>query len=247
MNSKSIFVVILMVAGLVSCENKLAPENAKLQAQVDSLQTAMESKLYTEGLMEQMGQYLDSIDMNRNWVEVNLETGVPTEDYIERMKRLNAYVQKAEATIKELEKSKGVYAAQIKRLKQEIIAKDNEIKLLQSQVAMSQEETRIVSEKLQVSEQQLSSTRKDLSDAQSKITNMNDDIAALNDKATLTQAESYYNQGENYEQLADHIQLAPKKKKQALRDALDFYKKADELGYAPAKEKIKLIESKLNK
>lgn len=242
---KQFLLILVTLGGLAGCNQKVKEENGNLIARIDSLQLALDQNTYMASMLEQIGVYLDSIDNNRNWINVNLETGINQEDYVDRMKAINQYVQKAENTILELEKTKSSFISQIKRLKDELMAKNNEIQTLQIGIAKYAEENLQLQEKLTISEGELISNEIDLDMAREDLTLAKTDVDNLLKKVQLTEAEVLYAQGEGLEEVARHIQLAPKRKKQTLEKALDYYSASYDKGHEPAKTKIDELKGKL--
>jgi len=237
--------VLSVMAGCKTEETENQIPNEVLVAKLDSMQQVMEIAQYKATLLEQVGTYLDSIDANRKWIKLNLEVGIPNEDYVDRMKSLNQYVQKAEWTIGELEKTRSAYASQVKRLKSEITDKNLEIQSLQQAIAQYQGENTELTVMLSNAELKQLNTQVELDIANESVDKANDKITGLLATVKLTEAESFYAKGEGMEKVADHIQLAPKRKKASLEEALAMYQKAEGLGHTGAAAKIAALKTKL--
>jgi chromosome segregation ATPase len=241
------FLAVLFFA-LAGCNNEKTENqvpNEVLVAQLDSMQQILDAAQYKASLLEQVGTYMDSIDSNRKWIKLNLEGGISNEDYIERMKSLNQYVQKAEWTIGELEKTRSAYASQVKRLKNEIADKNLEIQSLQQAIAQYQGENQELQIQLSTSELELVNSQVQLDISNEKVDKANDKIANLLSTVKLTEAESFFAQGEGMEEIANRTQLAPKRKKASLESALEMYTKAESLGHPDAAAKITSLKEKL--
>lgn len=241
------FLSLLAIALLAACKPDHAVDGAKLQARIDSLQTALEVSNYSVGLLTQIGTYMDSIDANRKWVELNLETGLSQDDYVARMKNINQYVQRAEWTIAELEKTRNAFTKQVKRLKKQIVEKDAEIVSLQMTVAQTQADKKQLEETLTLTETELVMSQLEQEMTAEELEAANTLAQKLMEKVQLTKAESLYSQGENMEALAASIQFAPNRKREALEDALAYYTESRDLGYEPAATKVDAIKAKLDK
>jgi hypothetical protein len=63
-----------------------------------------------------------------------------------------------------------------------------------------------------------------------------------NESNKIKMAELYYNQAKALEVVAERTNFAPRKKKEAMRDALELYKIALSLGMAVAQERIDILE-----
>ncbi len=238
-----------MLAGVIlfaSCKpNTESGSDTALLGKIDSLELALMDAKYTATILEQVGLYMDSIDLNRNLVKLELETGLSTEDYIERMKSINEYTQKAQWSIAELEKTNNKYASQVKRFKQQITKLETDVASLQQSVDLFQSKNEDLLTLLAISDDELSELELELEVSGLELEETNEKIVSLSDKITLTEAEKHYVKGEGMEAVAEHIQFAPKKKKQTMEDALASYDKAYSMGYEPAKVKIDQMKLKL--
>ena len=241
-------ILFLGVLGLLSgCNQQVKEEHAALLVRLDSMETVLEENQYTIGLLDQVGLYLDSIESHRHWITMNLETGLSQEDYVERMKVLNQYVQKAELTIGELENTRSTYATQLGRLRTKINGMEHEIQGLQLSVAHYQQENTALQDMLTISEDRLLDTQLDLEVTSDELEESQSEVKDLLEKVQLTEAESYYVRGEGMEEMARRIQFAPKKKKETLEEALALYTTASDLGFEPAKTKVEELSGKLKK
>lgn len=244
--------ILATVVLFVSCEKSQtenpAVENATvLQAKLDSIQTILDENAYQLGVLEQVSLYMDSIDANRKWIKLNLETGIAEEDYVERMKSISMYMQKAEWTIGELEKTRSAYASQVKRLKATVIEKEAEINALQLSVAQVQEKNEALTTMLKASENQLAEANNQLVENSAEIAAIEEQVNQLKGDVQLTKAESAYAQAEGMEELAGKIHFSKKKKEETLDKALDLYKTSKELGYEPAAIKWATLKSEMKK
>jgi len=64
-------------------------------------------------------------------------------------------------------------------------------------------------------------------------------------QSKMTEADAYYARGQAVEEAANRTKLAPRKKKETYREAVELYKKALSLGKAEAQDKITELEKKL--
>jgi hypothetical protein len=70
-------------------------------------------------------------------------------------------------------------------------------------------------------------------------------IQELMIQSKVSEAEQWYARGIAVEQAAAKIKLAPRKRKETLKEALEYYKKSLSLGHEPAKAKIDALEKEL--
>ncbi|MEQ9007365.1 MAG: hypothetical protein RLP12_05740, partial [Ekhidna sp.] len=189
--------------------------------------------------------YMDSIDENRKMIAVDLETGLNEEDYIQRMKSLNEYTQKAEWTIAELEKTRAAYAIQVKRLKKQIAEQGDQIAILQISVEEYKLKNANLEDEVKLTREQLLDTQVALNYNENSLDEAQDKVAELDEKLTLSEAETFYAKGEGLELMASRIEFAPKRKKETLEQSLSYYKEAIKLGYVPAKARAESIQKML--
>jgi hypothetical protein len=67
-----------------------------------------------------------------------------------------------------------------------------------------------------------------------------------NEQNKLTTANLYYDQAKAMEKVADRTNFAPRRKKEALREALELYKISLSLGKTEAQKKIDVLEKELS-
>jgi chromosome segregation ATPase len=240
----NLIAIVLILSGCGKVK-ELEANQEKLQTQYDSLLIVSENNYRAVLMMDQIGVYLDSIDANRKWINVDLETGITRDDYESRLSLINDYVQKAEKKIAELEKSRSGFSNQVKRLKADLEQKNKEIEMLKAAVANLSDENLQLSSKLRYTEEDLEKTQLALEARRQELSLLEARLAGLIKATKVSEAESYYSRGESMELVAARTQLSPKKKQDAYRQALEFYEKSVELGYEPAKEKVALLKTKV--
>jgi chromosome segregation ATPase len=224
------------------CTSKLKEENRQLGIRLDSMQMIVVENKNLLRLLDEIDQYMDSIDMLRHVVELDLETGISKNDYVFRMKDLTEYVQKAELTIQELSNSNYANISRINQLRKEISVKDEEIANLQGNVLIYQEENKQIKDRMTTAESESLEIKNELEE---KTNEFNYAISEYIDKIQTIEAESLFALGAGKEELARHMQFARKRKKQVLHDALDYYNSSNKLGYEPALDRIKYLKEKL--
>ena len=67
-----------------------------------------------------------------------------------------------------------------------------------------------------------------------------------NEKNRTAMADLYYNQAKALEVVADRTNFAPRKKKQAMREAMELYKISLSLGKTEAQKRIDVLEKELS-
>ena len=64
-------------------------------------------------------------------------------------------------------------------------------------------------------------------------------------QSKVSEAEAYFTRAQAIEKAADRTKLAPRKRKETIREAIDLYKKALSMGKTEAEAKITELESRL--
>ena len=241
--------LMLIPTVLISCGTR---EKEALQSQVDSLQTELEKSHEAAQTLVEIGTLLDSIDASRQVLRVNLVEGTPYDDYSGRMRDLNEYIKSTGEKINDLEQSMRASSANarafsktIKQLKAELEAKGKEMAFLQEQVEefRNENENLIITVDLQDAE---------IADKQAQIETKSQELALIEARvqelmiqSKVSEADAYFTRAQAIETAAERTKLAPRKKKETLRQALEFYKKALSLGKNEAGAKITELEDRL--
>ncbi len=246
---KKLLIVLSMGALMMSCGG----EKDKLKSQVDSLKAELQTSQQFANTLQEVGTLMDSIDANRQLLRVNMVEGTTYADYTSRMKDINNYVKdtqnKIEGLEKSLKKSKGnanAYAATIKKLKADLEVRNKEIATLQASV-----------EELKSTNQNLITTvglqEAELSDKESQIQTKTQELSLIEAKiqemmvqSKMSEADSYFARAQAVEEAANRTKLAPRKKKETYKEALELYKKAQSMGNDKAQAKINELTKKVN-
>lgn len=246
---KKLLIVVSIGALFASCGGA---ENAKLKTQLDSLQNELQVSQQMAQTLQEVGTMMDSIDASRQVLRVNMVEGTTYSAYTSRMKDLNNYVKETQSKIGDLEKSlkkskanNNAFAATVKKLKADLEQKNGEIAALNQRVQDlgSQNENMKITIDLQEAE---------LNDKQSQIETKQQELALIEAKiqelmiqGKMSEADSYFARGQAVEEAANRTKLAPRKKKDTLKEALELYKKALSLGNDKAQAKVNELEKRL--
>jgi chromosome segregation ATPase len=246
----NLLLTVAVAAMFASCGPS---EKDKLRTEVDSLRSELQISQQMAEKLNEIGALMDSIDANRQVLRLSVVEGVSKEDYVNRMEGLKNYVRSTEDRIEELEntlkKSKSsnrAFAATVKKLKAEIESKNQEIALLtetvnkyktdnENLVKINESQGQDILQKLE----QIEVKKQEVAALEQRI----DDVSA---KAKQSIASSYIAHAKSVEELANRTRFAPKKKKQALAQSLELYRKAALYGSEEANTGIERIESQLN-
>jgi chromosome segregation ATPase len=230
-----------------------AREKAELQAQVDSLKVQLETSQRLANTLLEVGVLMDSIDASRQLLRINMVEGTTYDDYTARMKDINKYVKETENKISELEKALrksgstvSAYARQVAKLKADLEVKTSEIMALQEQVERYRSENRNLSDLATMLEDQLSDKEAQIRAKEQELALIEARIQQIMIQAKVSEADAAYARAQAMEEAANRTKLAPRKKKETLKEALDWYKKAYSLGKKEAGAKISELEKKMN-
>jgi len=246
---KKLLIVLSIGLVMMSCGG----ESEKLKSQVDSLKAELQTSQQFANTLQEVGTLMDSIDASRQLLRVNMVEGTTYADYTSRMKDINNYVKDTQNKIEDLEKSlkksKGnanAYAATIKKLKADLEDRNKEIATLQANV-----------EELKNTNQNLITTvglqEAELTDKESQIEAKTQELALIEARiqelmvqSKMSEADSYFARAQAVEEAANRTKLAPRKKKDTLKEALELYKKAQSLGNDKAQAKIDELTKRVN-
>ncbi len=246
---RNLVLAIPVAALLAGCGAK---EREMLQTQVDSLKVELETSQAMAQTLTEVGSMMDSIDASRQLLRVDMVEGTTYTDYTSRMKDINSYVKETQRKVDDLEKSlqtskanSAAFSKTIKRLKADLETKTQEIAALQEQVDKYRSENQNLITTVGMQEAELADKSTQIETKTQELALIEARIQELMIQSKMTEADAYYARGQAVEEAAARTKLAPKKKKETLREAIELYKKALSLGKAEAQEKITALESKI--
>ncbi len=245
---KRFLFIVAAGAAMASCGG----ESEKLQTQVDSLRSELQTSQEFVKTLQEVGVLMDSIDANRQLLRVNMVEGTTYDDYTSRMKDINNYVKDTQSKIEDLEKSlkkskstSNAFSATIKKLKADLEEKNAEITRLQEQVASLGNENKNLITTVELQEAELSDKEAQIAAKQQELALIEARIQELMISSKMSEADSYYARAQAVEEAANRTKLAPRKKKDTLKEAIELYKKALSLGKQEAQAKITELEKKI--
>ncbi len=246
---RNLVLAIPVAALLAGCGTK---EREMLQTQVDSLKVELETSQAMAQTLTEVGSMMDSIDASRQLLRVDMVEGTTYTDYTSRMKDINNYVKETQRKVDDLEKSlqtskanSAAFSKTIKRLKADLETKTQEIAALQEQVDKYRSENQNLITTVGMQEAELADKSTQIETKTQELALIEARIQELMIQSKMTEADAYYARGQAVEEAAARTKLAPKKKKETLREAIELYKKALSLGKTEAQEKITALESKI--
>jgi chromosome segregation ATPase len=162
------------------------------------------------------------------------------------VKVTNKRIEEMELAIKKYKSGSNQYTAMVKKLKNDLQARQAEVAALEQSIATmkSENETLVLS----VNEKQTIISEKEnfIQVKEKELANMEQQFREFTDKTRLTEGDLYFAQATALEEAAHRTKFAPRKKKSTQQEALELYRKALLLGKPEAQEKINELEKELS-
>lgn len=246
---KKLIYALPLAALLMSCGTK---EKEQLKAQNDSLRMELETSQRMAQTLTEVGTLMDSIDASRQLLRVNMVEGTTYENYTSRMKDINGYVKETQSKIDDLEKSlksskanAAAFSKTIKKLKADLESKTKEIAELQETVEKYKTENQNLVSTVGMQEAEIADKNAQLEAKQEELSLIEARIQELMIQSKMSEADAYFARAQAVEEAANRTKLAPRKKKETLKEALELYKKAQSMGKAEADAKIADLEKRV--
>jgi chromosome segregation ATPase len=248
--TQKLFIGAIAIAILGSCNVK---ENKELKAKVDSLRVELNASQQTASMLQEVGTMLDSIETSRINLRSGVVEGTNYTDYATRMKNLNTYIQDTQKKLDEMETSlksskasSSKYAAMVKKLKTDLETSTQQVAALQIEVENYRADNQHLAKTVVEKDSLLTTNSETIKVREQDIANLETKVQDITTNATSTQADLLFAQGQALETAADRTKLAPRKKKETQREALELYKKSYSLGKEEAKVKIAELEKAIS-
>jgi uncharacterized protein (DUF3084 family) len=243
---KAGILTLSIAALLVSCDSK---EKARLQYKVDSLNTELQASQQVASQMKEVDVLIDSIDASRRVLRANVVEGSSYGNYSERLKDINSYIKETQTKIAELEKkSKNAagMSSSLRRLKADLELRQQEIAALQLEVSKMRAENENMAKAISSKDSTLLAKDEVIKVRETDISSLETLMKDTNEQNKITTANLYYEQAKAMEKVADRTNFAPRRKKEAMREALELYKISLSLGKTEAQKKIDALEKELS-
>jgi hypothetical protein len=235
-----------MAALMMSCDSK---ERAQLQHRVDSLSAELQASKQVEATMAEVGVLIDTIDANRQALRAEMVEGTSYTDYITRLKDINTHITETKNKITEMEKAvktaKGSSATALKRIKQDLELRSQEVLALQVEIEKMRDENRRLASDITAKDSTLTTREEVIKLREQDIASLESLVKDINEQTKVKVANLYYAQAQALETAAQRTKFAPKKKKSTKREALELYKLSLSLGKTEAEARIAELEKDL--
>ena len=243
---KKLFILPVILLAFASCNTEqLETENAALKAAMDSLNIQIENDKVVGEQLAKVSALMDSIDKERNSLRINLETGIKPDDYETRMKNIQNYLKDTRKKLEDMNKNNSSYSSLVKKLQKELTTKNTEITKLQDQVAIYQEENKGLISKVNLQSMEIEEKGQMIMIKEQELALIEAKMQEIMIKAEVSEADALFARGEAMELAATRTKLAPKKRKETYREAIELYKKSQSLGNTFAQAKIEALQEKI--
>jgi chromosome segregation ATPase len=216
--TKTLIFVIPIAALLGGCGAK---EKEMLQTKVDSLTLELETS-------QQMAQTLTEVGAINVYV-----------------KETQKNIDELESSLKNSKSSSNAFSKTIKQLRSDLETKTKEIADLQEQVEKYRNENQNLITTVGMQEAELTDKQTQIETKTQELALIEARVQELMIQGKMSEADAYYARAQAVEEAANRTRLAPRKKKETLREAVELYKKALSLGKNEAQDNITALEKKL--
>ncbi|HTJ52251.1 MAG TPA: hypothetical protein VL443_22470 [Cyclobacteriaceae bacterium] len=242
---------LLSTVLLTNCGNQAREK--QLQAHADSLATELKSNQEAMATLQEVGVILDSIDQNRATLRVNMVEGTTRLSYASRLKNINQYVKQAENKIATLEESlkksgssKAGYLGTIHRLKTELEDANKQLAVLQEEGMKLRNEKGVLVAQVSQKDSLITEREQFIKVKENELVAKEEEARKMSEQTQIDKANLYYAQASALETAANRTKLAPRKKKETRREAIELYKIALSLGKTEAQERINELEKEVS-
>ena len=249
MKTRFIVGLALVVGFLSGCGVK---EREKLQAHADSLSVELKSRQEAMATLQEVGVLLDSIDANRAVLRANMVEGTTLRNYTGRLKNISRYVSEAEFKIVNLEQSlkkitssMAGYKSTINHLKVELESANEQLAVLREEGVNLRVGNNFLITQVTEKDSLLNERSQYIKVKENELATKEAEAREMSEQTRIDKANLYFAQAQALETAADRTKLAPRKKKETRREAIELYKISLSLGKTEAQERISKLEKEV--
>lgn len=244
-----IFSILSLAIVSVSCDNS---EKEKLRAENDSLRNELNSKHEMVAVMKDVKMLIDTIDASRKILRADLGEGMTTDTFSKRLQSINTYVkdtqqklQKIEGELKSSNKKASAYLMMMDALKSELEIRVQEVTSLEAAVEEYKKENAGLVKTVKLQQTEMAEMQNKIETKQQELSLLEAKVNELVTTFKVSEADATYSRAKAVEEAANRTRLAPRKKKDTYREALELYKKSLSLGKKEAQADIDKLEKKI--
>lgn len=249
LNSRSsLFLAITLL--VTACNSN---EVTRLRIENDSLRNELDSHLARMNPLTDVTVWMDSIDAGRMVILASMRDGNRSVDLSSRLRDVNQFVKMSEERLEVLQSAlrsskleSSSYLMLVDALKSEVEIRARDIATLNEELAVFKGENQALAETIKIRSAEEDEARRRASDKQEDLLLLEAKIQAMVNNFKVAEADAYYGRARAVEEIARRTKLAPRKRREGYKEALELYKKCLSLGKKEAGTDIARLEKKID-
>jgi hypothetical protein len=249
LNNRSTFFLLLVVL-MAGCHSK---EITRLQIENDSLRNELDSRHAAMTPLTDVAAWMDSIDATRALMARSLKDGNSSEELTSQLRNINQFVKMSEDRLEAVQKAlksakleSSSYLMLVDALKSEVQLRVDDLVELNEQVGMYKDKNDVLTGAIAIRGREVDQVRRQASGKQEELLLLEAKIQAMVNNFKIAEADGYYARARAVEETARRTRLAPQKRRETFREALELYKKSVSLGKQDATTDISRLEKRLD-
>lgn len=247
-NRSSLFLAITLL--VTACNSR---EVTRLRIENDSLRNELESHRARMSPLADVTVWMDSIDAGRNVILASIRDGNRSVDLPSRLRDINQFVKMSEQRLEVLQnalKSSNLesssYLMLVDALKSEVQIRARDILILNEELVVYKEQNEALTETIKIRSEEADEASRRAFDKQEDLLLLEAKIQAMVNNFKVAEADAYYGRARAVEEIARRTKLAPRKRREGYKEALELYKKCVSLGKEEARTDISRLEKKID-
>ena len=244
----SLFLAISLFA--ISCNSD---EVTRLRIENDSLRNELDSHRARMNPLADVAVWMDSIDAGRNVILAGIRDGSRPVDLSSRLRDINQFVKMSEDRLEVLQNAlksskleSSSYLMLVDALKSEVQIRARDIVILNEELTVYKDENEVLTETIKVRSAEAIEASRRATDKQEDLQLLEAKIQAMVNNFKVAEADAYYGRARAVEEIARRTKLAPRKRRDGYKEALELYKKCVSLGKEEARTDIARLEKKID-
>lgn len=251
MKKRSLYTSVLAIVLLGSC-GVPQEDHDKLKSELESVKFELDNNQKYVVALQEVSVLMDSIDIAREELNTDIESGTSPDDYVSRMSNIHSYIKQTEQKIDVLQrelsdadKNKGFYVNKIAKLRKQLSVKEEEIVAFQAKIDEVNGRNTELLTKLSARDSILLEKDSQIELKKEELAKIEARIEELLASSKMSEADFYFSRAETMEETANRTKFAGKKKKATLKEAMSLYEVALNMGRNDAQQKIDELQKKI--